>query len=51
MFIVAGGIFSCSMWTLGWSLWDLVPDQEPNLGPLHWEWAVLATAHLAGPQV
>ena len=43
MFIVAGGIFSCSMWTICWSLWDLVPDQEPNLGPLHWEWAVLAT--------
>ena len=25
MFTVAGRIFSCSMWTLGWSMWDLVP--------------------------
>ena len=24
-------------------MWDLVPDQGWNLGPLHWELGVLAT--------
>ena len=41
---------SCGMWdlrfgmrTLSYSILDLVPDQELNLGPLHWEHGVLAT--------
>ena len=33
---VACKLLSCSMW-------DLVPDQGSNLGPLHWELGVLAT--------
>ena len=28
---------------LSWSMWDLVPDQGSNLGPLHWELRVVAT--------
>ena len=37
MFIVAGRTFSCSMRTLGWSMWDLVPwpgtkPEPPALG-------------------
>ena len=36
IFAVAGGIFSCGMWIY-------FPDEETNLGPLHWERGVLAT--------
>ena len=32
------------MQTLSYSKWDLVLDQELNLGPLHWEPRILATA-------
>ena len=34
--VLGCGIFSCDMW-------HLVPSQGSNLGPLHWEWGVLAT--------
>ena len=34
--LVASGTFS-------WGMWDLVPDQGWNSGPLHWEWVVLAS--------
>ena len=33
--VVACRIFSCGMLTLGCSMWDLVPHQGSNLGPLH----------------
>ena len=36
VFVVAYGIFSCSVW-------DLVPQPRIKLGPLHWECGVLAT--------
>ena len=36
-------LFSCDMQTLSCSMWDVVPDQESNLGPLHWELRVLVT--------
>ena len=44
IFITGCGIFSCGMWTLGWSMWDLVPwpgiePRPPALG----ECGVLAT--------
>lgn len=37
--IVALGMFglSCSMQTLSFSMWDIVPDQGLNLGPIYWE--------------
>ena len=31
--VVACGIFSCSMWTLSCSIWDLVPQTEIKPGP------------------
>ena len=31
--------------SLSWSMWDLIPDQGVNPGPLHWEHRVIA----AGP--
>ena len=34
-------VVACEL--LSWSMWDLVPDQGSNLGPLHWELRVLAT--------
>lgn len=42
--VAACRIFSCNMQTLSYSQWDLVLDQELNLGPLHWEPRILATA-------
>lgn len=36
-------IFSCSVW-------DLVPDQGPNPGPLHWEHGVLVTGPPGSPK-
>ena len=36
------GIFSCSIQVLSCSKWDLIPNQESNLGPLHREYRVLA---------
>ena len=43
IFVVACRIFSCGMLTLGCSMWDLVPHQGSNLGPLHWEHRVSPT--------
>ena len=34
IFVEACGIFSCSMWTLSFSMWDLVPWPEMELEPL-----------------
>ena len=41
--VVACGIFSCSLQTLSCGMWDLVPGEGSNPGPLQWEWGVLAT--------
>ena len=46
--VVACGIFSCGMRTLGCSMWDIVP-WPGNLGPLHWEHGVLATGAPGSP--
>ena len=46
MFILLRFIFSLFIWlhwVLSCSMQDLVPDQESNPGPLHWELRVLAT--------
>lgn len=43
IFIVARRMFSCGTWTLGGSMWNLVPDQGSNLGPVHWELKILAS--------
>ena len=37
------------MQTLSYIKWDLVLDQDLNLGPLHWEPSVLATAQPGKP--
>ena len=37
------GIFSCGMWALSCSMWDLVPWPGVEPRPLHWECGVLAT--------
>ena len=36
----ACGTFPVAAGTLSCGLWDVVPHQELNLGPLHWEWVV-----------
>ena len=43
IFVAACGIFSCGMQTLSCHMWDLLPDQGSNLGPLHCECRVFAT--------
>ena len=41
--VAAWGIFSCGMWTIRCSMWDLVPWPGIEQGnPLHWERGVLA---------
>ena len=37
------GIFSCCVWALSCSVWDLVPWPGGEPRPLHWECGVLAT--------
>ena len=34
---------SCSLQTVSYSMWDLVPEQGSDPGPLHWEHGVLTT--------
>ena len=34
VFVVAGRVFSCGMWTLSWGMWDLVPWPGIELEPL-----------------
>ena len=43
IFIAGCGSFSCSLQTLSCGIWDLLPDQRSNLGPLLWEPRVVAT--------
>ena len=35
--VEAHRIFSCSMQTFSWGMWDQFHDQRSNLGPLYWE--------------
>ena len=43
VFVVAGRVLSCGMWTLSWGMWDLVPWPGIELEPLPLKPEVLAT--------
>ena len=42
-YLVVPGYFSCSLWSLSCSMWDLVPWPGIDPGPQHWKQGISAT--------